>query len=860
MRRFVLWSSRHPQAVVAFAFLVVGLSVLAASRLRIDTDLFSLVPAENPVVAEFKVTLERFGSLDTMVLALELPSRDGLDEAEAEARLESAFRYADLLADEVRALPSVEWLEYRSADLVDAARSFVSWAPLLMDEAGFERLLERVGAEDGMELAAAELAAALRSPADPWPKVWRMADPLGMVPSTLGQIMGEERTSSFDMGSGYWVDGEQTLLLMVLGPTGAPADLPFSKALLADIRASAERAEAAWRAEVEEAGLAALDAPPAVLPAGGHVLAAEDGRLITQDLLLGTAVTLVAVVLLFSFAFGRRSAVLIAFVPLGVGLLATAGLASVTVGKLNGVTAAFGALLLGLGIDFVIVFYGRYLEQRSSGQSHEDALAMCSDHTVPSIVLGAATTAVTFLAFMVSSFAGLWQLGWLTGGGILVVAASVLGLLPALLTLADRASAARASADGGAPERGKRALRAFGTVRLFRWSLAHPQKSLVLNGALSVLLGMAAWGIAYDDDVLNMRSAKNEGAVNQQRIMDAFDLRLTPYIIRIDGESEARAMERAADLATALQPLADGERLSRIDSIVRWIPDFASQTRRVERLQGALAGRGVSPSEVRQELAAALRAQGLRPEIFADGLAQVEQALSVDAPRGLRALKETGVFPWARRYGAFDDVPGASDGAASVALYSYPPAGRRARDVPPELRTAVSEAGAVLTGPVLISAELKDVVWNDAMTAGVVGTFVVFLCLAWSLGGPMRALGALIPLGLGLVWMLGFMSLLDVPMNYLNVFVLTMILGIGVDYGIHLLHRHAERGVEGAVGLAPAVTVAAATTVCGFGSLALSFVPALRSMGVAAIFGVLSVAWLTLTLLPALLVLSGRRS
>ena len=86
-----------------------------------------------------------------------------------------------------------------------------------------------------------------------------------------------------------------------------------------------------------------------------------------------------------------------------------------------------------------------------------------------------------------------------------------------------------------------------------------------------------------------------------------------------------------------------------------------------------------------------------------------------------------------------------------------------------------------------------------------------------------------------------------------------MILGIGVDYGIHLLHRWKESGdLQQAIELAPAITVAALTTVLGFGSLVLSSFPGLRSMGAAAIFGVLAVAWLGLTLLPAFAGLSRR--
>ena len=81
------------------------------------------------------------------------------------------------------------------------------------------------------------------------------------------------------------------------------------------------------------------------------------------------------------------------------------------------------------------------------------------------------------------------------------------------------------------------------------------------------------------------------------------------------------------------------------------------------------------------------------------------------------------------------------------------------------------------------------------------------------------------------------------------------IVGIGVDYGVHLLHRWYESGgiPDELAETAKAIAVAALTTMVGFGSLVLSHYPGLRSVGAAAILGALSTAILGITVLPALL-------
>jgi hypothetical protein len=94
-----------------------------------------------------------------------------------------------------------------------------------------------------------------------------------------------------------------------------------------------------------------------------------------------------------------------------------------------------------------------------------------------------------------------------------------------------------------------------------------------------------------------------------------------------------------------------------------------------------------------------------------------------------------------------------------------------------------------------------------------------------------------------------------------------MIIGIGVDYGIHMIHRYREVAAslelgELRAGLADtgrAIALAAATTSVGFGSLGLSHYPGLRSIGFVAILGAISTAVVAVTLLPAWIQLRSSR-
>ena len=343
-----------------------------------------------------------------------------------------------------------------------------------------------------------------------------------------------------------------------------------------------------------------------------------------------------------------------------------------------------------------------------------------------------------------------------------------------------------------------------------------------------------------------MRSPDNRANMLRTEVMETFGLRFTPIMVRVDGRDEFEAMARAREILPELEAMVDGETLSSIDTIASVLPSAEAQRLVIDRL--AAAAPRLEGVEAR--MAAAFRKAGLNPVAFEEGIRHLGTALRVDTPLALSDLRGTALESVANRYVA--DFPG----GVSTVIYCYTPADRWRRQVPPRLAELVARhEWAVLASTVVVSAELRRIVWRDAARAAVLGMIAVYLLMWADLGSQRRALLALIPLAVGLVWMVGAMALLGIRVNFMNIFVMTMIIGIGVDYGIHLLHRWAESGLAPTAlsETAKAIAVAALTTVAGFGSLVLSHFPGLRSVGAAAILGTVCTAVASITLLPVLL-------
>jgi predicted RND superfamily exporter protein len=149
---------------------------------------------------------------------------------------------------------------------------------------------------------------------------------------------------------------------------------------------------------------------------------------------------------------------------------------------------------------------------------------------------------------------------------------------------------------------------------------------------------------------------------------------------------------------------------------------------------------------------------------------------------------------------------------------------------------------------------------------GCVVMALALVCLALVVLVALRSVAGailvLVPLLMGVLWLVVVMVATDFKFNFFNVVVLPSILGIGIDSGVHVFHRYREEGrgsVRNVLGTTGgAVLVSALTTMVGFGGLVFAHHPGLRSIGVLAVTGIFLTLVAALVVLPAILDLLER--
>ncbi len=586
---------------------------------------------------------------------------------------------------------------------------------------------------------------------------------------------------------------------------------------------------------------------------------------------------LVAIVLQMAFRSGRMVGA--AAGTLLVGLIWTAAFAALTVGQLNLISIAFGVLFIGLGVDFSIHLGMHFQEELRRGEAPLDALRLSTDGVGSSLVICTITTAIGFYAFVPTDYLGVAELGLISGTGMFVILAQNLTLLPALLFW-------RRPPEEPEPSETSHHAWLATPALLDR----HPRVVVGLGLVLalaSLSLYSRAW---FDSDVVAMRDPDTESVQAFQDLLKQSDT--SPWYADVLAPDLATAEElevrlNALDLVETTRTVNDwvpadqDEKLEiledaafLLDTPVAANSDqepipVAEQVEALRDLRTILhapdlsGGDGVleeSVEQLRRKLDTFLARLDTEPDASAP-LASLEQILLGNLPAQIDRMR---LALEAEEFG-LDDLPSglreqmlAPTGEARVQVI---PSGDLALEGAREefvdaVRTVAPRATGVSVNLVEFGRATARSL-REALALALISIAMLLLVLTRRLGDVLLILTPLVLAG---AWTFGGMALVRMPFNFANVIVLPLLLGIGVDSGVHLVRRSHEALRVGGQLLgtttARAVFWSAITTIASFGSLALSRHQGIATMGEVLVFGMLFTLAANLVVLPALIELA----
>jgi len=792
------------------------IAIYGIFKLSLETDVFKLMPEGNKTFESFKKSVKFFGGMDNIIVFFKIKDTENLDDY---------LSFVDELCEELKDVEEGIEIICHPPDPKPYFEFFLKNIAVLSKDEEWKEILKKLEKEKIKETLR-ETKFELSTILDPEIKNFLLLDPLKFHRVYWERFNKPVGSFKIDYLYNYFLSEDHSSLLIILKPKGTAQDISYSTQLIEKVEKKIKEETLKWT----------FDSPrPEIEVGGGFRIAVEDGKIIKKDIFLQVLTSLFLVLLLYYLSFKNLKTIFFPLIPLGFGMAFTFGFAGIFLKSLNASSSAFAALLVGLGIDFVIVIYSRFLEEKGKSNNFNQIFFLLEKEVYPSIFLGAITTVGTFGIFYFTKLRGLQELGILTSIGILFVMFFSFTLLPLLFLFEKKID-----------EKEKKLYNVFLIFVKSILEFSIKRKKIIIISSLFLLILSIYFmtKVPYQDNAEALRSKNNKGIILQEKISEKFGKVGYPSIVLLKNEDLNNLICIDEKLSGFLSKLKEKNIVYSHQGIYDLIPSLDKQKKNLERLKE------FDFKKFKKNFEEICKELNLNLEAFYPFLNDFELSFKDPKVMDWENLKNYEqlvklnqiLFKEGEEFYTFRSI--------------YFPEGKYKREPPKELQDFVGESPEmVLTGVNAMAKELRILVKKDATFATTIGFILVFLMLLLSFKSLKKTIFTLIPLIFGIILMLGFMGFFKIPFNSMNIFVILMVVGIGSDYGIHILHRyHLTNGdIEKISHTGSAVLFSALTTIAGFGSLILSHFLGLKSMGYVAILGTFFVLLFTLTLLPAIL-------
>ncbi len=900
---------RHPWKVIAgYTVLAVASVAAAVMLLEFQTNQNALVSNDLEYNRRFLKFREEFGDLEYLYVVIEV--RD----------LRRAKAIAEAVAEEMQALPEhvsgvfhkvetdprsaliyvpralLERLSSLLSENEEAVREFLSidglpsFCELVVDRldaraareneelaelglaglGGFLTELER--AVEGRPVKLPDLDSfcsnRARQPADP---LTRLGEREGIDASELINRVCSE---------GYLYTGD--LILVRILPFKDFTKLEVIREPKRAILAALDRVRARFPDRVERIGLT-----------GRPVLQADEMETTNRDMVRASVLAVLGVLALFMVFFREIRRPTLAALTLVVGVCITFGVVTVTVGHLNLLTMVFAVMLVAMGMEFGIHVIARYQEELLATGSVDGAIRNALLTAGKGNVTGATTTAAAFYTTLFIDFRGLAELGFIAGTGLLLCMIAMNTLLPALIAVTER-------------RRSHSVIRP--PVRLgFLGVLASRPAWTLPAFVISVLVGLPFLrGVRFDANLLELQAVGLPSVQYEKLILQSPGIKtwFAAYVVesiddvrRLTEELTDERYENVIGKVESLLDYVPDDQMTKIELVRRLASrlgagidgdgaPFAELTRRLDtldldRLRDALER---LLSRLESYLSGTLRVDGKGARTLEDLTDRLDRLIEKidDSQELARERLIAFQVAWGRQLESahraltplLDPVPVSVEDldpiikqrviskSGKYLVLAYPKKDIWKGENMAEFIHAIREVDEEVTGVPVQVYESTRLMRRGFVIAALYSLVAVFLLILLDFRSILFTVLAMVPVLLALCWVAEVMPVLGISFNLANFFSIPILIGEGINGGVHIIHRFREdRSARVATrSTGTAVTLSYLNTLVGFGMLLLAHHRGLASLGMMMVLGSAASLVSSTLVLPAILKLvEGRR-
>jgi len=528
---------------------------------------------------------------------------------------------------------------------------------------------------------------------------------------------------------------------------------------------------------------------------GIRIIDYEGDKMAMRDFYRTVGITLILILGLLFLSFRSLSIPLLCAIPLLIGVIWATGVIFLIYDSIHILSVAFAALILGLGIDYCIHSVTRFTDEMEEHDDVETAFEHTFTHTGKAIILGCLTTAAAFFSYYFADTEGLHQFGVIGATGLILTLVAVFVLLPAVSTIRFRLRKLKP---------GRVRFNILGKVgsQVRRFA---PVILVILLG-LFLLFGIRAPNARLSEDLYENLPTETETYRQLEKVKANFGY--NPDYLTCVAESES-------ELDRCVGEFQGADGILKVESINNYLP--ANQDGKLELIEQAIA--------IHPELAAAPWVN-VSPMNWNDLPANIQQGWVSDGEFLIKITPEHNIYQKSHQQRLLSEL----------------------REIHPQVTAEAVRITKLLD---MVAADMIRLSWLTS------GALFVIVYIGTRRRNPIYALLSLMPVAFGIVGLLATYDWFGATLNAFTISMIPLIIGIGIDSGIHIIHRYLEEGkgsLPRVVQLTgKAIFLTTATTCLAFSSLLFSSHPMLNSVALIPIIGIILCFFGAIIFLPALL-------
>ena len=778
---------------------IVVLSVILASKLSLSEDITKILP-NNKKLNHLNFVYSNSKLLDKIVFSISLN-----DTSQVNPELLSEF--ADILTDSihVRYIPNlIKTIDYAPSqdDMMEVYEILSTNLPLFLSDSDYD-IIDTLITPLNIGKTIRSNYKNLIGPASFATKGMISSDPLHLTQIALNKLKTLNVDDNFLTYGKYFITKDKRNIVFLLTPASSN-NTAENEVLFYDIDMTIGALNQKFNNQFN------------VDYFGNALVALGNARQIKNDIIITVSIALILLIIVITFFFRSKRAFIIIFMPAVFGAIVSLAILYLIKGDVSAISLGIGAVLLGICVDYSLHIYSLFRE----GVAKKTILKNLSG----AIILSSLTTASAFLSLYFINSTALNDLGLFAAISIISAAIFSLVVLPQLL--------------GKQKVKLKSNLSIIDIIAKYDYSKGKYLKFIIV--IVTIVLFIISTNVGFDADMMKNNYMSDRLTETEKRINAITSLSKKTIYIVTTGKNSQKALERNAEVGRIIDELEEEGLIKGASVINKIFPSQNEQNNAIDKWNNYWANKSQNLKIILDSCATE---SGFSINAFDDFFEIIKkdyQTISLEESKIINDLFIDNFLIEKDTLCAIINILKVNGSNSDIhAVYNQ-----------------FDEMDHVwIIDKRLITSEFVTILNNNFNKLVIISLSLVFIILLIAYGRIELALITMIPIIVSWIWTVGIMGIIGIDFNIFNVIILTFIFGLGIDYSIFIMRGLILEFKNGEAELSHykvSIILSGITTIAGVGVLIFAQHPALRSIAIMSIIGIISVIIVTFSLLPGI--------